>query len=138
MRRRFGLRGVLETLGRRPKIDIVAHQLVERLMQLNDTERCVLADLIATLRRDFSASRVLLYGSAARDQLQEGSDIDLLVVLPKVDWEIEKQIVERCFQAELKCSRVISAACFTNDELTRTPLRVSPFVLNVHREGIEL
>ena len=107
-------------------------------MRLNDTERCVLADLTATLRRDFSASKVLLYGSAARDQLQEGSDIDLLVVLPKVDWEIEKQVVKRCFQAELKCSRVISAACFTNDELTRTPLRLSPFVLNVHREGIEL
>ena len=107
-------------------------------MRLNDTERSALADLIATLRKDFGASRVLLYGSAARNQLQEGSDIDLLVVLPKVDWEIEKQIVERCFQAELKCSRVISATCFSNDELTRSPLRVSPFVLNVHREGIEL
>ena len=107
-------------------------------MRLNDTERFALAELIATLRRDFSASRVLLYGSAARDQLQEGSDIDLLVVLPKVDWEIEKQVVERCFQSELKCNRVISAACFSADELAQTPLRVSPFVLNVHREGIEL
>jgi len=107
-------------------------------MRLNDTERRALADLIATLRSDFSASRVVLYGSAACDQLQEGSDTDLLVVLPKVSWEIEKQIVERCFQAELKCNRVISAAFFTNDELTGTPLRASPFVLNVHREGIEL
>jgi predicted nucleotidyltransferase len=107
-------------------------------MQLTEAERDVLEKLAETLRREFGASRILLHGSAARGQLEEGSDIDLLVVLPKVDWEIEKDVVSRCFQAELTCGRVISAACFTANEITETPLRVSPFVLNAQREGVEL
>lgn len=107
-------------------------------MQLTQTERSILTKLVATLRKEFGASRILLYGSSARGDLTEGSDIDLLVVLPKVNWEIEKQVVKRCFRAELECGRVISAACFSADELTQTPLRASPFVLNAQREGIEL
>ena len=107
-------------------------------MQLTEAERHTLSELVATLRAKFGASRVMLYGSAARGQLREGSDIDLLVVLPEVNWGIEKQVVECCFQAELKCDRVISAACFTADELAETPLRASPFVLNAHAEGVDL
>ena len=107
-------------------------------MQLTRAEQHVVTKLVATLRKEFGASRILLYGSAARGQLAEGSDIDLLVVLPQVTWEIEKQVVKRCFQAELQCGRVISAACFTAGELTETPLRASPFVLNAHKEGVAL
>ena len=42
-------------------------------MQLNETEKRVLATLAVTLRERFSASEVLLYGSAARDEL---TDVD--------------------------------------------------------------
>jgi predicted nucleotidyltransferase len=107
-------------------------------MQLTPSEQQILTRLADTLRRDLGASEVLLYGSAARGQLEEGSDIDLLVVLPKVNWEVEKQVTDRCFQAELKCERIISATCFTEAELTQTPLRASPFVLNARKEGIQL
>lgn len=107
-------------------------------MQLSDAERGILAELADALRRDLGASEVLLYGSAARGQLEDGSDVDLMVVLPEVTWEIEKQVTERCFRAELKCGRVFSAVCFTEDELTNSPLRASPFVINARKEGIPL
>jgi predicted nucleotidyltransferase len=109
-----------------------------RAMQLTPCEQQILRELADTLRRDLGATEVLLYGSAARGQLEEGSDIDLLVVLPEVNWEIEKQVTDCCFQAELKCERIISAICFTEAELTHTPLRASPFVLNARKEGIQL
>jgi predicted nucleotidyltransferase len=107
-------------------------------MQLTPCEQQIVKGLADTLRRNLGASEVLLYGSAARGQLEEGSDVDLLVVLPKVNWEIEKQVTERCFQAELKCERIISAISFTEAELTQTPLRASPFVLGARKEGIPL
>jgi len=107
-------------------------------MQLTPSEQQILRELADTLRRDLGATEVLLYGSAVRGQLEEGSDIDLLVVLPKVTWEIEKQVTDHCFCAELKCERLISATCFTKAELTQTPLRASPFVLNARKEGIPL
>jgi len=108
------------------------------MMKLSEKENRILKDLVATLRSEFGASEILLYGSAARGQLEEGSDIDLFVVLPEVTWEIEKRVIDRCFLAGLECDRVISTACFTRTELTDTPLRASPFVLNVRREGIPL
>ena len=107
-------------------------------MQLTQTERNTLSLLVEILREKLGASRILLYGSAARGELQESSDIDLLVILPKVTWELEKEVVDCCFQAELKCGRTISASCFSTDELSQTPLRVSPFVLNANRDGVEL
>ena len=107
-------------------------------MQLSESEKEVLAEVVEALRADFGALEVVLYGSAARDDLEEGSDIDLLVVLPEVDWEIEQQISDCCFDAGLKCGRVISTVCFGRDEIGESPLRVSPFVLNVRREGIRL
>ena len=107
-------------------------------MQLSESEKEVLAEVVEALRADFGALEVVLYGSAARDDLEEGSDIDLLVVLPEVNWEIEQRVSDCCFDAGLKCGRVISTACLSRAELTESPLRISPFVLNVRREGIRL
>lgn len=107
-------------------------------MWLTRSEQQILRRLGDALRRDLGASEVLLYGSAARGQLEKGSDIDLLVVLPKLSWEVEKQVTDYCFRAELKCERIISATCFSEGELTGTPLRASPFVLNARKEGTQL
>ena len=107
-------------------------------MKLNAHERKTVKDLADRLRNDLGAERVLLYGSAARDTLAEGSDIDLLVVFSDLDWELEKQVTDLCFDAELTCSRIISAQCMTTHELQDTPLRSSPFVRNIQRDGVAL
>lgn len=107
-------------------------------MQLSDAEQHALNGIVAALRDEFGATEILLYGSAARGELDPESDIDLFVVLPEVNWEIEKRISARCFEAGLECRRLISTMCFTRHELEDTPLRASPFVLNVRREGVPL
>ena len=107
-------------------------------MQLTEAERRVLDEVVRALRRDFGASEILLYGSAARGELEPGSDIDLLVVLPQLDWEIEKEVVDLCFRAELNCDRIISTVCFSQAELTDGPLRASPMILNARKEGVPL
>jgi predicted nucleotidyltransferase len=112
--------------------------VTQRTMELSQAEQGILKELVEAFRRDFGAVEVILYGSAARGQLEEGSDIDLLVVLPEVNWEIEKRLIDYCFQAELKCGRVISTVCFSQEELAQTPLRVSPLVLHARKEGIRL
>ena len=104
-------------------------------MKLTSQEKQVLAGLVKVLRDQFGAREIVLYGSAARDELDEGSDIDLLVVLPEVNWEIEKEIIQVCFSSELECGRVFSAVCYGVDELDHGPLRQSPLILNARREG---
>jgi len=107
-------------------------------MNLNDRERLVVKNLVNDLRKVVKPLDIFLYGSAAREQLTEGSDIDLFLVLSEVSWEIEKQISDLCFSAELECGRVISSVCFTEDEIKNTALRSSPLVLRVASEGVRL
>jgi predicted nucleotidyltransferase len=107
-------------------------------MKLTAQENRILARVVHTLRGEFGATRVDLYGSAARGDMDEGSDIDLMVVLPTVNWEIEKKIAHLCLEAQLECNRVVSTVCFSEQELRDTPLRSSPLVLNVRREGMAL
>src|SRR3989339_1434807 len=99
-------------------------------MKLNIEEKQIIDELADKFKSRFGAERVVLFGSAVRGELEEGSDIDVLVVLDELDWEIEKQIVGLCFDAELECGRVISTVCLSRDEFENSPLRQSPLVLN--------
>jgi len=91
-----------------------------------------------SLKTEFRAEQVIMYGSAVRGDMDAESDIDLLVVLPEVNWEIEKSISDVCFDAQLEAGRVFATLCVTRHELEETPFRVSPFVANLRREGIPL
>jgi predicted nucleotidyltransferase len=104
-------------------------------MELSAAEQDALSRVPQILRDRFGATEVILYGSAARGQLDEESDIDLLVVLPKVDWAIQKEIIAVCFDAGLECGRVFSAICYTTEEMEHSPLRSSSLVLTARREG---
>lgn len=104
-------------------------------MRLSELEKQCISDLAAAFRERFGAEDVRVYGSAARGQMDPASDIDLFIVLPKLDWHIEKEIIRLCFDAELKCGRVFSAVCYTSDDLRNSPISESPLVLNVKREG---
>ena len=104
-------------------------------MELTVEEREILSEVAQTLRDRFGAAEVILYGSAARGELDEESDIDLIVVLPTIDWATQKEIIAVCFDAELRCGRIISAICYTTDEMEHSPLRSSPLVLTARGEG---
>ena len=107
-------------------------------MHLTQQERDVLAGVVRLLKTDFHAEQVLLYGSAVRGEMDKESDVDLLVVLPDVNWEIEKRIGDIAFDAGLEIGRVISTMCFSHSDLTDSPMRSSPLILNVRREGVPL
>jgi predicted nucleotidyltransferase len=107
-------------------------------MKLSALENKVLTELVEQFRARFGATEVFLYGSAARNQMDEASDVDLFVVLPKVDWRVEKEIISLCFDAELECGRVFSAMCCSVNDLYNSPLSESPLVVNVRKQGLAL
>ncbi len=90
------------------------------------------------IKSGFGAKRVVLFGSAARGDMDAESDIDLLIVLPTVDWEIEKAIGHLAFDAGLEIDRIISIVCFAVSDLTTGPMRSSPLIHNINREGMAL
>ena len=104
-------------------------------MNLSEIENQALIELSRAFREQFDAKEVRLYGSAARGEMDEASDIDIFLVLPEVNWEIEKEVIKICFDAELKYGRVFSAICYSVDDIENSPLKESPLVLNVRKQG---
>jgi predicted nucleotidyltransferase len=107
-------------------------------MTITKHERSVLQNLVRTLKSDIAAKQVVLYGSAARGTLETESDIDLLVVLPFVDWEVEKRVGGLAFEAGLEIDRVISTLCFSEDDMQQSFRQASPLLNNIRREGVAL
>jgi uncharacterized protein len=79
--------------------------------------------------------RVMLYGSRARGDAEEGSDIDVLVVLTgevRPGEEIRRTLGD---VAELSLHNSVVISCvFVSDE--RFDQEQSPLLINVRREGI--
>lgn len=79
--------------------------------------------------------RVILYGSHARGKADEGSDVDVLVVLDRAEDPLaeRERLSELIFQLSLKYNVVLSVLTVDEKEFER---RASPLFLNVKQEGL--
>ncbi|MBL7132618.1 MAG: nucleotidyltransferase domain-containing protein [Phycisphaerae bacterium] len=104
--------------------------MTQRLKSILSELRGQLADLYG--RR---LVRVVLYGSQARDEAAESSDIDLLVVLdgPVSPGEEISRAGDTVARISLANNVVISCA-FVSER--RIEAEHSPFLMNVRREGV--
>lgn len=78
---------------------------------------------------------IILYGSYARNDYNRNSDIDLLVVLKKVETvgkEIDK-IIDAIYDINLKYQTLISVVPISLDDYRNLN---SPLILNIRREGV--
>jgi uncharacterized protein (DUF433 family) len=78
---------------------------------------------------------IILYGSYARGDYNENSDIDLLVVLKKIKsigYEIDK-IVDSIYDINLKHNTLISVVPVSYEDYKNIN---SPLLLNVRQEGV--
>jgi len=91
-------------------------------------------DALQKLYKD-NLVEIILYGSYARKDFNENSDIDLLVVLNKLDStgkEIDN-IVDSIYDINLKYNTLISVVPVSNDDYRTIN---SPLLLNVRKEGV--
>jgi predicted nucleotidyltransferase len=78
--------------------------------------------------------RILLFGSYARGDAEEGSDIDLLLIFDrKVSPDTIRKIRDVSNSLSLKYAVVISEFLFTEEDFKKYK---TPILLNVKKEGI--
>lgn len=90
--------------------------------------------LVRELKRDYPIAKVVLFGSYARGEQEEFSDIDLLILLDcEVDYDKEVEILSKIFRYEIKRGNIIIDA-FIKSKMDWN--NSSVYYENI-REGIE-
>ncbi|MGH8991836.1 MAG: nucleotidyltransferase domain-containing protein [Acidimicrobiia bacterium] len=97
-----------------------------------EVARAVAADLAAFYRDRLR--RVVLFGSFARGEADEDSDVDLLVVLDRVDdeWKEFDRLLDLTWERVLSSGRAISPYPVTDAELTQSD---KPYLVRARQEG---
>lgn len=108
-------------------------------ISLKDNERNALQELKTRLPQLFPDVEIILYGSKARGDSDEESDIDLLILIgSQVNTGIEEEITKITFDIELKYD-VVFGKIIENNDFWNSPLaNAMPLHWNIDREGLHV
>lgn len=79
-----------------------------------------------------------VFGSRARGDNEEHSDMDVFIEVESLDRQLKKKIREIIWEIGFVNAIYISPLFFTRFEIEKTPLKVSPIVENIYEEGVKL
>jgi predicted nucleotidyltransferase len=117
--------------------------LAQCLSHLTPNERAGLAAFINRLQQDYGANllRVILFGSKARGDFDDQSDLDVVVVVRMSGedyWQHWRKIVDIAWEVELAYSLVISSIIKNEHDYTKMCEHRSLLARNIERDGIVL
>ncbi len=92
------------------------------------------------IRKRFGSmiKEIILFGSKVRGKSEKESDIDILLVLSSLSWEIKKSISEQAAEENMKHNVLISTVRYDASTWDDPVIKASPFAKTVRREGVWL
>ena len=108
------------------------------LSSLAESEKDALLDVKKEISGKYGLRWMKLFGSKSRGDFDLESDLDIVIVVDRLDWQIEKDIYEICFYASLKHDLLISPIVFSEDEVNSGAIQRTPFYKVVEREGFAI
>ena len=113
---------------------------LERFSMLRADEKSAVQEFAKVLSERFGSmvKEIILFGSKARKSGDKESDIDILIVLTDLSWEIKKSISELAAEENLKHNVLISTVRYDVTTWENPVIKASPFGKSVREEGIWL
>jgi len=110
------------------------------LRHLTENERAALAEFVQRLRAKFGDQVLLvrLFGSKARGDFDEESDIDVLVVVTNGDWQFGDEVALEACDSMLEYNVVISSLVLSADRYHWMRSVGAPFYREAERDGVDL
>jgi predicted nucleotidyltransferase len=103
---------------------------------MTERDALIARDLKRRLRGAVPLVELRVYGSRARGDGDEWSDLDVFVEVENTSPEIRERIADAAWELSLEYLVHVSPLVFTRHELEETPQRSSPVVRNIMREGV--
>ena len=108
-------------------------------LTLRRKEKEAIKEATGILKERFPVRDVVLFGSKARGDSEEGSDIDLLLLTDQpLHWKERHAIVDALFEVEMKHDVVISIVVNTVYDWQEGICTVLPIHEEVSREGVAI
>lgn len=101
----------------------------QALARFRDALRSLLGENLLSLR---------LFGSRARAEGTEESDLDVLVLVKKKDRDLCRRIVEESLEVDLAYGTNLAPTVLSADEYRQNQEYGTPFYRNIEREGVSL
>lgn len=79
-----------------------------------------------------------LFGSFARGEANEESDVDVAVVLEHVDWRTKREVIDLATDVGLSAGLLISPVVFDRQTYDRWRQQERPLVSSIERDGVHL
>ena len=99
----------------------------------------VLAACAAAIRRVAPDAEVILYGSVARGEEREDSDVDLLVLVPQeVTPALQRIVRGQIYDIALEIDQVITAIVRQRSLWNSEPWNYTPLFRAIEKEGVRL
>jgi len=90
------------------------------------------------IKKDYRAEKVILFGSYAKGNATEDSDVDLLVVAPTKERFFERMASVRRLIRDLRDGLAVSPIVLTPVELEKRRQAGDPFVREILETGVSL
>ena len=81
---------------------------------------------------------VRLFGSCARGEAHEGSDVDVAVVLERLDWATRCNVIDLATDIGLQHDMRLSPTLFDRATFDRWRAQERPLVMDIERDGVAL
>jgi uncharacterized protein len=103
---------------------------------MSERDQHILKTFAARVRQHFPKAEVWAFGSRARGDAKEESDLDICVVVEGLRHKDRETIRRIGWEVGFEQDILLCTTIYSKDEFERGPCSESPLVMNIRREGI--
>ena len=103
---------------------------------MEERDRKIVEQFKELVSKKVKVHEIRVFGSRARGTATEESDLDVLVVVDRLDHSVEKYISDCAWEVGFPEDVIVMPIVISLDKLKNSPVRSSVFIKNVYREGV--